>query len=138
MNLRDRFLVESLTRRRRVTCELSGVAVVEGRDLESRQLLDAAGYDALLMTGPEELEVSSEAVGDQGGQVEAGTGTAHGTLRGHWITSARVDLEFGQLASRQGFSAYHPYYGGAFLLDPEGNTIEVGCREAVARAPASG
>ena len=40
MNLRNRFFVESLTRRRRVASEESGVTLIEGGDLESRQFLD--------------------------------------------------------------------------------------------------
>ena len=40
MNLSDRFFIESLTRRRRVAGEQSGVTLVEGRDLEAGEFLD--------------------------------------------------------------------------------------------------
>lgn len=40
VDLRDRLFVEALTRRRRVPCEQSGVAAVERRHLEPRQLFD--------------------------------------------------------------------------------------------------
>jgi hypothetical protein len=70
VDLADRFLVESLTRRRRVACEQSGVAIVERSHLEARELLDARGNDALLVTGTEEREVALEEVGDQSRQIE--------------------------------------------------------------------
>ena len=41
MDLRDRLLIESLTRRRRVACEESGVTGVERRHLEPGEFLDA-------------------------------------------------------------------------------------------------
>ena len=71
MNLRDRLFVEPLTRRRRVTCEESGVAVVQRRDLEPRQLLDPARHDTFLMARCEEREVTGEGFGDQRLEVES-------------------------------------------------------------------
>ena len=62
MDLRDDLFIESLTRRRRVACEASGIAVVQRRDLEPRQLLDARWDDTLLMTRAEECEVALEEV----------------------------------------------------------------------------
>ena len=71
MNLRDRLFTEPLTRRRRVTCEESGVAVVQRRDLEPRQLLDPARHDTFLMARCEEREVTGEGFGDQRLEVES-------------------------------------------------------------------
>jgi hypothetical protein len=65
VDLLDGLLVESLTRRRRVPGEESGVAAVQGRDLEPRQLLDAAGHDTVLVAGAEKGEVPLEELGDQ-------------------------------------------------------------------------
>ena len=41
VDLSDRCFVESLTRRRRVACEASGVAAVQVRDLEPSEFLDS-------------------------------------------------------------------------------------------------
>ena len=71
VDLGDRVFVETLTRRRRVAGEQSGVAVVQGRDLEARQLLDPGGHHAVFVTGTEEREVATEEIGDQLGQVQA-------------------------------------------------------------------
>ena len=69
MNLGDGFLVESLTRRRRVPGEESGIALVDGRHLQPGQLLDARGYDAFGMAGAEERKEALEMFGDQLQQV---------------------------------------------------------------------
>jgi len=70
VDLPDRLLVESLTRRRRVACEQSGVAPVERGDAQARELLDPRGQDPLAVADAEEREVALEEVGDQPGQVE--------------------------------------------------------------------
>jgi len=70
MNLRDRLFVESLTRRRRVTGEESGITLIESRDLETGEFLDARRYDPLLVSGAKELEESGEVLRDQFREVE--------------------------------------------------------------------
>ena len=60
VDLRDRVLIESLTRRRRVPSEQSGVAGVEGRNLQPCELLDPRPDRARLMAGTEELEITIE------------------------------------------------------------------------------
>jgi hypothetical protein len=70
MDLRDGFFVESLTRRRRVPGEESGVTLIEGSDLEPGQFFDPRWNDALLVSGSEELEKSRKMFGDQCGEVE--------------------------------------------------------------------
>lgn len=65
VNLRDGFLVESLTRRRRVTCEESGIALVERGDFQPSQLLDAHGDYALIMSLCEEREEALEMIRDE-------------------------------------------------------------------------
>ncbi len=65
MDLLDGLLVESLTRRRRVTGEESGIALVEGRHLQSRELLDSGGHHAFVVGLSEEFEISLEMFRDQ-------------------------------------------------------------------------
>jgi hypothetical protein len=65
VNLRDGFLVESLTRRRRVACEESGIALVECGDFQPSQFLDARGDHALIMPLCEESEEALEMIGDE-------------------------------------------------------------------------
>ena len=65
VNLRDGFLVESLTRRRRVACEESGIALVERGDFKPSQFLDARGDHALIMSLCEESEEALEMIGDE-------------------------------------------------------------------------
>ena len=66
VDLRDRVLIEPLTRRRRVPSEQSGVATVQRRDLEPGQLLDARRNDPFGVTRPEEREEPGEVIRDQG------------------------------------------------------------------------
>ena len=60
MDLGHRLFVQSLTRRRRVPGEQSGIALVHRRDLEPGELLDAGRRDALGMRGAEEVEEALE------------------------------------------------------------------------------
>ena len=69
MNLRDGFLVESLTRRRRVAGEESGIALIECGYFQPSQLLDARGDHALIMTLYKESEEALEVLGDEFQQV---------------------------------------------------------------------
>ena len=62
MYLRDGCFVETLTRRRRVPGEESGIARVEGGDLQPCQLLDSRGYDPLVVPTPKEGEETLEVV----------------------------------------------------------------------------
>jgi hypothetical protein len=71
MDLRDGRLVEPLPRRRRVPREESRVALVERRDFETRQLLDARGHHTVVVAGPEEVEVPRQEIRDQPRQIEA-------------------------------------------------------------------
>jgi hypothetical protein len=72
VDLSDGVFIESLTRRRRVACEQSSVAAVEGSDLNPGQLLDPARDDAFSMPRPKKREVTLEKVGEQLGHVETG------------------------------------------------------------------
>ena len=74
MDLADGLFIESLTRRRRVPSEESGVAVVERRDLETRELLDTRRNDPVLVTRPEKCEVALEEVRNQLRQIQAVVG----------------------------------------------------------------
>ena len=73
IDLCDRFFVESLTRRRRVPCEESGIASIGLGDLESREFLDPRGDDTLLMAGSKEREEAFEQVREQTDHVDART-----------------------------------------------------------------
>jgi hypothetical protein len=61
--------VQSLTRRRRVPSKQSGVAIVELRDLETRQLLDPGRQYALVVAGAEKGEESLKMLGNQAQEV---------------------------------------------------------------------
>jgi hypothetical protein len=65
VDLGDRLFVESFTRSLRVAGEQSGVALVERRHLEPRQLLDARGGHAGGVARAEEGEEAGEVLGDQ-------------------------------------------------------------------------
>ena len=65
VDLRDRLLVEAITRRRRVAGEQSIVAVVEGGDLEAGEFLDPGSDESLGVAGAEEGEVPIEEAGGQ-------------------------------------------------------------------------
>lgn len=78
MDLRDRLLVKPLPRRRRVPSEQSGVALIQRRNLEPRELFDARRHDALLMARSEELEVPREEIGDEAREIEGLVGTGVG------------------------------------------------------------
>jgi len=60
MDLPNRFFVESLTRRRRVACEKSGIALVEGCDFQPREFLDSRGHNAFVVSLSEEREIALE------------------------------------------------------------------------------
>lgn len=70
MDLCDGLFVESLTRRRRVAGEESGVTFIESCDLEPGEFLDARGNDPLLMSGAEKREEPLEVLRDQFREVE--------------------------------------------------------------------
>jgi hypothetical protein len=71
VNLCDRFFVQSLTRRRRVACKESGIALIDRRDLEPSEFLDARWNDAFLMTWSKEGEKAVEELREQLHHVEA-------------------------------------------------------------------
>ena len=70
MNLCDRFFVQSLTRRRRVSCKESGVALIDRRDFEPCEFLDARWSDAFLVTWSKEGEKAVEELREQLHHVE--------------------------------------------------------------------
>ena len=70
MDLGDRLFAESLTRRRRVSCEESCVAFVDTGDGKPGQLLDARRNDALVVPLGKRVHVSAEVFRDQLAQVE--------------------------------------------------------------------
>ena len=70
VDLRNDLFGKSLTRRRRVPSEESGVALIDGSDLETRELFHARRNDAFDVSWLEELEPASEVFRNQGTQVE--------------------------------------------------------------------
>ena len=63
VDLGDRLFIESLLRSLRIPGEESGIALVHGRDLDSRDLLDARRGHAFGVAGPEEGEEALEQIG---------------------------------------------------------------------------
>jgi hypothetical protein len=73
MDLLNRLFVESLTRRRRVTCEKSGIALVEGCDFQPREFLDSRGHNAFVVSLSEKREIALEMFRDQLHRIHSAT-----------------------------------------------------------------
>ena len=82
MNLFDRLFVESLTRRRRVPGEESGVALVEGRHFQPCEFLDPGRNNPFIVRFAEEREKAFKMFWDQFHRVvHRGTPSALPTAR---------------------------------------------------------